>query len=46
MLEMMDESGGEITVNWHVNKDDELLVELCEDMIEDFENLKIQMIVE
>ena len=48
MLELMDENavgGKKVIVNWHVNKDDDLLIELCEDMEEDYENLEINMIV-
>ena len=48
MLDLMNENsvdGKNVIVNWHVNKDDDLLIELCEDMKEDYENLEINMIV-
>jgi len=47
MLELMNDSvdnGKKIIVNWHVNKEDDLLIELCEDMEEDYENLEINLI--
>ena len=47
MLDMMNdsaESGKKIIINWHVNKGDDLLIELCEDMQEDYEHLEINMI--
>ena len=47
MLDLMNdnaESGKKVTINWYVEKGDDLLTELCEDMTEDFENLEINMI--
>jgi hypothetical protein len=46
MLELMNDNstgGKKVIVNWNVNKDDDLLIELCEDMKEDYDNLEINM---
>jgi len=48
MFDAMNDSAGSgktITVNWYVDEDDELLIELCEDIEEDYENLTINMIM-
>jgi len=48
MLELMDEHASDnkkIIVNWHVNKDDDLLIELFEDIEDDYENLTISKVI-
>lgn len=47
MLEKMNdsvESNGEITVNWYVRRGNDLMHELHEDLVEDFNNLKVVLI--
>ena len=34
-----------MVVNWHVGKEDEMLIELCEDIQEDYENLEVNLIM-
>ena len=46
MMALMDEySAGEnqATVNWHIAKDNRMMIELYEDFQEDFENLKMDL---
>lgn len=36
--------GKEITVNWHVNQADDLMVELCDDIKDEYKKLKVNLI--
>jgi hypothetical protein len=47
MLTLMDSysiDGKTVVVNWYLDKDDEMSVELCNDFQEDLEHLKINMV--
>lgn len=47
MMDKMDESinnHGKVTVKWYVHKGNELMYELHEDLVEDFENLEVILI--
>ena len=47
MLEKMDESvddSGKVIVNWYVRRGNELMYELHEDLLEDFNNLEVVLI--
>jgi len=46
VFDLMNESasaGKEVVVNWFVNEDDDLLRELCDDIAEDYSNMKINI---
>lgn len=48
MFELMNEhcvDDKEIVVNWNVNKEDEMLIELCDDIKDDYDNLTVNLIM-
>ena len=47
MFEIMDENAvgdKKVIVNWHIDKDDSMLAELCEDIEDEYKNLTISVI--
>ena len=48
ILELMNDNainGNQVIVNWYVNQEDDMLIELCEDIEEDYDNLTIKLII-